>query len=99
MKAKIRKLLGLEQPDLSEYVKKSDIMQTVIDVVREAFDPGVKEFRYWDPSIRGTFEQAVQRIAMDGGRQAAKNEITVAINPEKFIDDIISRIKRKQLDS
>lgn len=97
MRALIRKLLGVENVDLTGYVKRADLKEAVAAALKEAFEPEPPSLHYWDRGLRGNMERAIRKHAREQGGQAAAARLDELVKPEQFIDDVVTRIKSKQL--
>lgn len=101
MKNIIRKWLGIEDIDLRGYVKSDDIKEAVENAMYQAFQDELGLGTYWrydrHVNIRGQLNKCVTRIIGDTAEIEVRNKIEKIIAPERFIDDVVQRIKTKQI--
>jgi hypothetical protein len=96
----------LEIPDGSDYVKRSDVINDIRNEVKQviccAFAPKdeINEMQYDGKYYRilGTLDQAVSRLVNPAAGEAVDKRLAEVVDAEKFLDDIVARLKRKQLD-
>lgn len=80
---------------------RKDVRALVKSAFEEAFLPDVT-FKYaslWEDGERlyGTLDDAVRRLALRTIKEETEKKIDSIVTPEKFIDEIVERIKIKQL--
>lgn len=105
MKNLLRKWLEVSDgQDMSGYARVDDIKEMVEDAIYEALQPELPyEYKrlYWrrdrDKDIRGTLERCVKKIVREDARAEVQGRIAELTEPEAFIDNVVERIKSKQL--
>ena len=104
MKKFLRKWLEVpEVPEVPEILI-DEVKKMVEDAIYEAMRPIIPsdyERKFWSRNIhrdiRGTLQRHIVGITAEKIESAAAKHISDLIEPEKIIDDIVSRIKRKQV--
>ena len=83
---------------------REDIKTMVVEAITEAFREEPPEalysYTYWvttRSSIRGALQKAVLNIVSKETNKQVLECLNKQVNPEQFIDDIVARIKSKQL--
>ncbi len=75
------------------YVEKKELTQTIRNVVREAVIAAYQDHNgFWT-----SYNVDMYSIAKTAMNESAKEASKQVINTEEFLDEIIDRIKRKQL--
>lgn len=106
----LREWLGIkDEPEPSDhtYVRMDNIKEAVEDAIYEAFLPELsiqqRIMTYWDrprdKEIRGTLQKQVEGLVGKEVEHAVAQKISELLEPERFIDGVVERIKRKQLVS
>ena len=102
MKKFLRK--WLEVPDATGLASKSNVKDMVEGAIYEAMAPGLsaqRETLYWGRpehrNLRGMLEGYTRSLLRDEAEKKVKQHIDELVDAEKFIDGVVSRIKRKQL--
>ena len=107
MKKLIRKWLGIEALETKVEALpfgKMEIRKLVGQALIDAMDGKEDESfgRAWylaQEGVLNNFEAAVKRVASGHTEEISKDLISQKIDSEQFIDDIVARIKRKQLNA
>jgi hypothetical protein len=103
MKQLIRKWLGVQDVDTSKFIKIDDVKKEVETAMYEAFQAELTGTGYWlynnHYTVRGTLQKCVNRLVCESVDGKVRSRIDEIIAPEKFIDDVVVRIKSKQLNT
>ena len=105
MKKLLRKWLEISEPeDMERYANTDNVRGMVEDAIREAFLPNLPNppnSLYWskprDRDIRDVLANRLKEIYEPEIIESVENVVADIIDPEKFIDGIVMRIKLKQL--
>ena len=104
IKKALRAWLEVPQEDEIGGELEHRIRSFVEQVIYEAFFPAVpKELEHLFlsdddyPKIRSQIEHHIRKLASDYVADTAERAINNLVNREEFIDEIVERIKRKQL--
>ena len=108
MKKFLRKWLEVpevpEVPDMQRYANTDNVRMMVEDAIREALLPDLPNppnSLYWsrprDRDIRNALANRVRDLFEPEVIEAVENAVSEIVDPEGFIDNVIKRIKRKQL--
>jgi hypothetical protein len=73
------------------------IGEAIVDLMNGTPDEVFDRRYYWPSGYQNTFKAKVQQMASATAEPAAIYAIKVKVESEEFIDNIIERIKRKQL--
>ena len=106
MRQILRKWLGIEKIENSflesiQEPKNTRLRRLIGEAMIAAF--GGESDVDWEPFLRfyrtnNTLENALKRAARETASEAATAQMERRIKPEAFIDEIIARIQRKQLN-
>lgn len=107
IKKRIKKWLGIDE-QLKEIftpyiVTEEDLKSKIEDAISEAFTPTPNEsientYLWHRKNIRGSLDKAVKKLAEEYVESLVKKRLDELVVPEDFIDGVVERIKKKQLD-
>lgn len=102
MKKIIRKWLEIKDPKPPTEIKEVEIRRLIGEALHDALD-NKSDFEgswYIPPNyIKNALNEAIERAAKDPARKEAEMIVESRISGEEFIDEVVARIKRKQLSS
>lgn len=97
MKKIIRKWLGIPEPKQDKSELRGEIGKALHDLLNGGADYKFLE-EYYGHSLRSAFMEAVDSAVKRNAEEIAEARVKKFIGNEKFIDDIVARINRKQLE-
>ena len=102
MNIKSRIRAWLEVPTLPEEVPIHDMINDAVsNAMEEAFNEWVPGSLFFAQDrhrkLRGLLRKYVNKEAEREGREAAIKQYNRMVKPESFIDEVIARIRRKQI--
>ena len=59
--------------------------------------PDVNISYEWSAHAKSKFKKALEKASIDTARQVALDTVNSAVGTEKFIDNVVERIQKKQL--
>lgn len=101
MKNTIRKWLGIDKLEARDKPPSEIQLRRMVGVaITEALEGKADSLGFWGMScdhVANTLERALEGAATKPAREAAEVAIKELIGGEAFIDDVVERIRRKQL--
>ena len=105
IKKMLRKWLEVPDPvSPAKYVVMNDVKEMVEAAVLEAIDPNPPagyKCRFWVDvgykEIRGTLREGIAQVLSNELDENLSNRLDAIVTPEKFIDEVVQRIRDKQL--
>jgi hypothetical protein len=102
MKNMIRKWLGVDKLEAPKPLDKTELRRMVGQAVADALEGKSDYESLWFfpcERMKNIVERCVEKAATEPARITAEKAIEARISGEKFVDEVVERIKRKQLSA
>lgn len=102
MKNIIRKWLEIKDPEPQPAIEEKELRRLIGQAINDALeDKKDYEYSWYLPAhlIRNALNAAIERASKEPARQEATKILEARVAGEAFIDEIVERIKRKQLSA
>ena len=102
MKNMIRKWLGIDKIEAPQPIDKTELRRMVGQAVADALEGKSDYESVWffpGERMRNIVERCVEKAATEPARSTAEATLKERIGGEAFVDEVVERIKRKQLSA